>query len=1206
MTLGGNPSWVARIAVHCPAIRATAGPSSGRLPAARVTKKANYQMKASMNKLLGSLLVVLLISTEIKDAAGGPRGGSHVQKKSCGNPGDVYNGHYDLSEGVDFGAVITASCRAGYHLIGESKRTCLANGEWDGRPAVCEVVNCSSPIVPHARRVDGGSEPYGYGDSVRYRCDSGYMMVNGTGNMVCLEHGWTSPPTCEVVCTTPLGLKDGQIKNGQVTASSVYSESFWGGSWTADAARLDNEGRVNAWSPNESDRSQWLQVDLDSPKTVTGIITQGAKDLGRPKYVTEFKISYSNDGSSWTEFSSDGNETIFQGNTDNDSHQTNMFDPPFDARYVRFLPWAWHKRITLRTELLGYFAVVKGSRGALLALGRGPLWGRPTKLGPWPLHQRARLVGVTVCARLPAAGVTKKANYQMKASMNKLLWSLLVVLLISTEIKGVVGDCSRSTISDNAVLDEENYEESSIARLKCQPGYEPTPGSPRTVTCSGGQWRPSPSRFKCQKKSCGNPGDIYNGLYDFSEGIEFGAIITASCKTGYHLIGESNRTCLANGEWDGSPAVCEVVKCGPPPIVPDGHTQNPPKEAYEFGEVVEYECSSGYTLLGDSVTASTVHCLSNASWSHVPRCKMVNCSSPIVPHARRVDGGSEPYGYGDSVRYRCDDGFRMVNGTGDMVCLEHGWTSPPTCEVLVHSQKNLNTAINVLQHATKVSKPQIKILSRVSEKGARWLETSRNEKGLNGRSSVCVSTLPYIQHLFYIFFKNSVVNHHTCLTPSKANLFILVSREMNRPRIWITGTMSCGLMRPRPVSETGVVGDCSRSTISDNAVLDEENYEESSTARLKCHPGYEPTPGSPRTVTCSGGQWRPSPSRFKCQKKSCGNPGDIYNGLYDFSAGIEFGAVITASCKAGYRLIGESKRTCLANGEWDGRPAVCEVVKCGPPPIVPDGHTQNPSKDEYEFGEVVEYECSSGYTLLGDGVTAASTVHCLSNASWSHVPRCKMVNCNSPMVPHARRVEGGSEPYGYGDSVRYKCDDGFRMVKGTGKMVCQEHGWTSPPTCEAVCTTPLGLKDGRIKNRQMTASSVLVEKFWGGIWDVYCARLDNNEERVNAWSPHESDRSQWLQVDLNRPKTVTGIVTQGAKDLGVHSFVTEFKVAYSDNGYSWRVVSSGGEETIFQGNKDNNGHQTNMFDPPFEARYIRFLPWDWVERITLRMELLGC
>ena len=44
------------------------------------------------------------------------------------------------------------------------------------------------------------------------------------------------------------------------------------------------------------------------------------------------------------------------------------------------------------------------------------------------------------------------------------------------------------------------------------------------------------------------------------------------------------------------------------------------------------------------------------------------------------------------------------------------------------------------------------------------------------------------------------------------------------------------------------------------------------------------------------------------------------------------------------------------------------------------------------------------------------------------------------------------------------------------------------------------------------------------------------------------------QVDLEKTKRLTGIITQGAKDFGVVQFVSVFKVAYSNDGESWSLV----------------------------------------------------
>lgn len=160
----------------------------------------------------------------------------------------------------------------------------------------------------------------------------------------------------------------------------------------------------------------------------------------------------------------------------------------------------------------------------------------------------------------------------------------------------------------------------------------------------------------------------------------------------------------------------------------------------------------------------------------------------------------------------------------------------------------------------------------------------------------------------------------------------------------------------------------------------------------------------------------------------------------------------------------------------------------------------------------------------------------------------------------------------------------------------------------AGCSEPLGMKSRLISDGQLSASSAF--RTWGidaFTWHPHFARLDK-QGKTNAWTAASNNRSEWLQVDLESPKRLTGIITQGAKDFGTVQFVSAFKVAYSDDGHSWSIFKD--EKTkrdkIFQGNIDNNAHKKNAFDPPFYARFVRILPWDWHERITLRMELLGC
>ncbi|XP_037110764.1 milk fat globule EGF and factor V/VIII domain containing b isoform X4 [Syngnathus acus] len=158
------------------------------------------------------------------------------------------------------------------------------------------------------------------------------------------------------------------------------------------------------------------------------------------------------------------------------------------------------------------------------------------------------------------------------------------------------------------------------------------------------------------------------------------------------------------------------------------------------------------------------------------------------------------------------------------------------------------------------------------------------------------------------------------------------------------------------------------------------------------------------------------------------------------------------------------------------------------------------------------------------------------------------------------------------------------------------------------CSEPMGMKSRLVSDQQITASSAF--RTWGiepFTWHPHYARLDK-QGKTNAWTAATNSKSEWLQVDLQSPKKLTGIITQGAKDFGTVQFVSAFKVAHSDDGQFWSIVQdeTTNSDKIFAGNSDNNVHKKNLFEPPIFARFVRVLPWEWHESITLRMELLGC
>ncbi|XP_064450421.1 coagulation factor V isoform X2 [Mirounga angustirostris] len=104
---------------------------------------------------------------------------------------------------------------------------------------------------------------------------------------------------CEVNgCSTPLGMESGKIENKQITASS-FKKSWWGDYWEPFLARLNAQGRVNAWQAKANNNKQWLQIDLLKIKKITAIVTQGCKSLSSEIYVKSYTIHYSDQGMEW-------------------------------------------------------------------------------------------------------------------------------------------------------------------------------------------------------------------------------------------------------------------------------------------------------------------------------------------------------------------------------------------------------------------------------------------------------------------------------------------------------------------------------------------------------------------------------------------------------------------------------------------------------------------------------------------------------------------------------------------------------------------------------------------------------------------------------------------------------------------------------------------------------------------------------------------
>ncbi|XP_006112277.2 coagulation factor V [Pelodiscus sinensis] len=159
---------------------------------------------------------------------------------------------------------------------------------------------------------------------------------------------------CEIEgCSMPLGMENGEIKNTQITASS-YKQS-WYNSWVPSLARLNQQGRVNAWQAKSNNNQQWLQIDLLKAKKITAVATQGCKSMTTEQFVKTYAILYSDEGTEWGTYMDDSTcvGKVFVGNENSSGQVKHFLNPPIFSRFIRIIPKTWNQNIALRVELFG-------------------------------------------------------------------------------------------------------------------------------------------------------------------------------------------------------------------------------------------------------------------------------------------------------------------------------------------------------------------------------------------------------------------------------------------------------------------------------------------------------------------------------------------------------------------------------------------------------------------------------------------------------------------------------------------------------------------------------------------------------------------------------------------------------------------------------------------------------------------------------------
>ncbi|KAJ8374864.1 hypothetical protein SKAU_G00054440 [Synaphobranchus kaupii] len=161
------------------------------------------------------------------------------------------------------------------------------------------------------------------------------------------------------------------------------------------------------------------------------------------------------------------------------------------------------------------------------------------------------------------------------------------------------------------------------------------------------------------------------------------------------------------------------------------------------------------------------------------------------------------------------------------------------------------------------------------------------------------------------------------------------------------------------------------------------------------------------------------------------------------------------------------------------------------------------------------------------------------------------------------------------------------------------------PGWKGICSSPLGLEDGRIRYGQLTSSTNRQNN------PADAGRLNivpNVLIMEPGWSPLRDDAQPYFQVDFREPTWVSGVVTQGSE--GSWGYLTKYRLAFAlvESHFTDYTESSnrGSPVKVFDVHMVGRSPVTRWLGRLVRARFLRIIGVDFRHNFYLRVEILGC
>jgi CUB/sushi domain-containing protein len=443
-----------------------------------------------------------------------------------------------------------------------------------------------------------------------------------------------------------------------------------------------------------------------------------------------------------------------------------------------------------------------------------------------------------------------------------------------------------------------------------------------------------------------------------------------------------------------------------------------------FGSNAVYSCTTGYILEGTEERT----CTANGTWSGVePTCKIVDCLS--LP---KLINGVISYTtttFNSTATYECNEGLILI-GPSHRICQENTqWSGDQSLCVLDCGLLQADSITQIHYITSNVQRGLIAEYSCIPGYGIAGSNIREcREDGLWATNQPqcqaidCGPLEPPLNGEVLVF-------NTTLANPARYSCRLGFELIGNEFRVCTINGLWSG------ISPTCRIIDCGDLPHPENGNVSLTGTIFTSQANYTCFPGYNvSTTQSVRVCTITGDWSGAEPS---CTPVDCGPLEPPLNGdIFVFNTTLASPA--RYSCGLGFKLNGDEFRVCTINGTWSGPEPTCDVIDCGAPPTIPNGHVDFQTTT---FASRANYTCNEGYTISGSSLAR----FCTDEEKWSGtLPVCtEILECPDPGIPvNGRRI---NDAFTIGSLVYYVCNDGYDIIGSNGRR-CQVNGhWTGTP-----------------------------------------------------------------------------------------------------------------------------------------------------------------